>query len=58
MHLVGFTMEIYYDARPYERQIHLSLRIMSFLVQKFRMGSITNSSRPQLVLELRRNILT
>ena len=21
MHLVGFTIEIYYDARPYERQI-------------------------------------
>ena len=20
MHLVGFTIEIYYDARPYERQ--------------------------------------
>jgi hypothetical protein len=22
MHLVGFTIEIYYDARPYERQIY------------------------------------
>jgi len=21
VHLVGFTVEIYYDARPYERQI-------------------------------------
>jgi len=21
VHLIGFTMEIYYDARPYERQI-------------------------------------
>jgi len=21
VHLVGFTIEIYYDARPYERQI-------------------------------------
>ena len=21
MHLVGFTIEIYYDAQPYERQI-------------------------------------
>jgi len=25
MHLVGFTIEIYYDARPYERQIILML---------------------------------
>ena len=23
VHLVGFTTEIYYDARPYERQISL-----------------------------------
>ena len=23
MHLVGFTMEIYYDVRPYERQTTL-----------------------------------
>ena len=23
MHLVGFTIEIYYDARPYGRQIRL-----------------------------------
>ena len=23
MHLVGFTIEIYYDARPYERQTWL-----------------------------------
>jgi len=22
VHLVGFTIEIYYDARPYERQKH------------------------------------
>jgi hypothetical protein len=25
MHLVGFTTEIYYDARTYERQIHFSI---------------------------------
>jgi len=25
MHLVGFTIEIYYDARPYERQVWLQL---------------------------------
>ena len=25
MHLVGFTTEIYYDARPYERQIRVQL---------------------------------
>ena len=24
MHLVGFTVEIYYDARPYERQIFIT----------------------------------
>ena len=24
MHLVGFTVEVYYDARPYERQIKRS----------------------------------
>ena len=34
MHLVGFTVEIYYDARPYERQIcyliHHSLRLPIF----------------------------
>ena len=24
MHLVGFTIEIYYDARPYERQTDMS----------------------------------
>jgi hypothetical protein len=24
MYLVGFTMEICYEARPYERQIHIS----------------------------------
>ena len=24
MYLVGFTIEIYYDARPYERQISYS----------------------------------
>jgi len=34
VHLVGFTMEIYYDARPYERQIrdlfHLVLFILMF----------------------------
>jgi len=33
MHLVGFTIEIYYDARPYERQIHMRvLLIHSFLL--------------------------
>ena len=25
MHLVGFTIEKYYDARPYERQISIML---------------------------------
>ena len=25
MHLVGFTIEVYYDTRPYERQINSSL---------------------------------
>jgi len=30
MHLVGFTIEIYYDARPYERQIwHLAFACSS-----------------------------
>jgi hypothetical protein len=33
MHLVGFTIEMYYDARPFERQIHLRvLLINSFLL--------------------------
>ena len=27
MHLIGFTTEIYYDAWPCERQIHLTARI-------------------------------
>ena len=26
MHVVGFTIEIYYDAQPYERQIHFLLK--------------------------------
>jgi len=26
VHLVGFTIEIYHDARPYERQTSLNLR--------------------------------
>ena len=28
MHLVGFTTEMYYDARPYERQISLRRYIL------------------------------
>jgi len=24
VHLVGFAIEMYYDTRPYERQIHFS----------------------------------
>ena len=27
MHLFGFTIEIYYDARPYERKIYISFLI-------------------------------
>jgi len=27
VHLVGFTIEIYYDARPYERQIWLNVKL-------------------------------
>jgi len=34
MHLDGFTIEIYYAARPYERQI--SLDLFSFDYQNFR----------------------
>jgi hypothetical protein len=29
MHLVGFTIEIYYDARPYESQISLWHKVQS-----------------------------
>jgi len=33
LHLVGFTIEIYCDARPFERQIHIRvLLIHSFLL--------------------------
>jgi hypothetical protein len=28
MHLVGFTIGIYYDARTYERQIHVKMIIV------------------------------
>jgi len=27
MHLVGFTIEIYYEAQPYEREIYTSVEI-------------------------------
>ena len=30
MHLAGFTIEIYYDARPYERQFFLTLYFTSY----------------------------
>ena len=32
MHLVGFTIEIYYDARPYERQIDKETNILEKLL--------------------------
>jgi len=31
MHLVGFTIEKYYDARPYGRHICASIRKMHFV---------------------------
>jgi len=36
MHLVGFTIEIYYDTRPYELQIYLNLFSLIFFKVNWR----------------------
>jgi len=33
VHMVGFTIEIYYDARPYERQIRREIRTLPHYIQ-------------------------
>ena len=33
MNLVGFTIEMYYDARPYERQMHILYMIRNNVIQ-------------------------
>ena len=44
MHLVGFTIEIYYDARPYQRQILHSISFDAVLVGPCHHGM----ARPQV----------
>ena len=42
MHLVGFTIEIYYDTRPYERQIRTSTLFFS---EGINISNISNISK-------------
>ena len=43
MHLVGFTIEIYYDARPYESQKFRTRKISDFLASRLSTNNAHNS---------------
>jgi len=45
MHLVGFNIEIYYDARPYERHITCKGRSQSGNCSRFGHSGLRNISR-------------
>jgi hypothetical protein len=45
MHLVGFTIEIYCDARPYERQ---KSNIISNIIDKLKEGSVLGHIKPPI----------
>ena len=49
MHLVGFTVEIYYDARPYERQISRKYVMLTSLQVLF--DSLLTTIQPYIMCE-------
>jgi hypothetical protein len=51
-HLVGFTIEMYYDARPYERHIQVILRFYAFLKKFAKIVLLKLATRPHLCLLL------
>jgi len=53
VHLVGFTIEIYHDARPYKRQIYQPITLPALLYRSERESEITHPLTTTDTVDLR-----